>query len=214
MFWNQLGLTPEELCSESFWDATDLEDFSGIYLKVTINIYVIFEGSLEDLLSDPLDFVVSFYPGWGCTFVVFFWPGHGKRSDWGWAEQVYSYKIWTQQSPPNINPDIYTVHDPNFLWETENRREILKGPALIKPCVCRPQRTSPWSVGHTVVMRRSQDDGKMFRCLSSCGRIQPNINMVWFAAVNLHRAICNRVSLTRVGMYIMGMTDCIRLLWI
>ena len=92
-----------------FWDATDLEDFSGIYLKVTTNIYVIFEGSLEDLLSDPLDFVVSFYPGWGCTFVViFFWPGHGKCSGWGWAELLYSYKILTQQSSPNTNPDSNT----------------------------------------------------------------------------------------------------------
>ena len=81
---------------------------SGIYLKITTNIYVVFSGSLEDLLLDPLVFVVTLYPGWGCTFVViFFWPGHGKCSGWGWAELLYSYKILTQQSSPNTNPDIY-----------------------------------------------------------------------------------------------------------
>lgn len=30
---------------------------------------------------------------------------HGKCSDWGWAELLYSYKILTQQSSPNTNPD-------------------------------------------------------------------------------------------------------------
>ena len=78
--------TKKSLQTSLSFFGTDLEDFSGIYLKVTTNIYVIFEGSLEDLLSDPLDFVVSFYPGWDGLFVViFFWPGHGNRSDWGWA---------------------------------------------------------------------------------------------------------------------------------
>ena len=171
MFWNQLGLTPEELCSVSWgifmrchihihtsinnisafyvgviglnvdiriskvpqvdWSTTvDVSGvypkittnyfvmfldwswrLSGIYLKITTNIYVVFSGSLEDLLLDPLVFVVTLYPGWGCTFVViFFWPGHGKCSGWGWAELLYSYKILTQQSSPNTNPDVQITY--------------------------------------------------------------------------------------------------------
>ena len=66
-----------------------------------------FKGILKGLLLDSLVFVVTLYPGWGCTFlVIFFWPVHGKCSDWGWAELLYSYKILTQQSSPNTNPDI------------------------------------------------------------------------------------------------------------
>jgi len=37
---------------------------------------------------------------------MFFWPLHGQCGDWGWAELLYSYKILTQQSSPNTNPDI------------------------------------------------------------------------------------------------------------
>lgn len=122
---------------------------SGIYLKITTNIYVVFSGSLEDLLLDPLVFVVTLYPGWGCTFVViFFWPGHGKCSGRGWAELLYSYKILTQQSSPNTNPDllggiqrgylyvagILSAHprcSNSFSWgmqvEFEERYDLLKG---------------------------------------------------------------------------------------
>ena len=79
--WMSVVYTKKSLQTSLSFFGTDLEDFSGIYLKVTTNIYVIFEGSLEDLLSDPLDFVVSFYPGWDGLFVViFFWPGHGGKS--------------------------------------------------------------------------------------------------------------------------------------
>ena len=195
MFWNQLGLTPEELCSVSWgifmrcrihihtpinnicirilcrcnWAQYGHQDFqsatgglkchsgcqwcipkkhykllcrfldwswrlSGIYLKITTNIYVVFSGSLEDLLLDPLVFVVTLYPGWGCTFVViFFWPVHGKCSDWGWAELLYSYKILTQQSSPNTNPDeidgktirTFSHHDEwSLLWQQHDIREI------------------------------------------------------------------------------------------
>jgi len=209
MFWNQLGLTPEELCSVSWgifmrchmhihtsinnisafyvgviglnvdiriskvpqvdWSTTvDVSGvypkittnyfvifldwswrLSGIYLKITTNIYVVFSGSLEDLLLDPLVFVVTLYPGWGCTFVViFFWPGHGKCSGRGWAELLYSYKILTQQSSPNTNPDllggiqrdylyvagILSAHprcSNSFSWgmqvEFEERYDLLKG---------------------------------------------------------------------------------------
>ena len=89
-----------------FW--VDLENLSGIYLKITIYKHLrgFFKGILKGLLLDSLVFVVTLYPGWGCTFVVFFfWPVHGKCSDWGWAELLYSYKILTQQSSPNTNPD-------------------------------------------------------------------------------------------------------------
>ena len=50
----------------------DLEDLSGIYLKNTTNIYVVFKGILKGLLLDSLAFVATLYPGWGCTFVMFF----------------------------------------------------------------------------------------------------------------------------------------------
>ena len=170
MFWNQLGLTPEELCSVSWgilmrchmhihtsinnicirilcrcnWAQYGHQDFQSAtgglkchsgcqwcipknHYKLLCHFFGLILKTQWDLLKnhykhlrgfsrvswrplvtvDPLVFVVTLYPGWGCTFVVFFLPGHGKCSDWGWAELLYSYKILTQQSSPNTNPDIY-----------------------------------------------------------------------------------------------------------
>ena len=176
MFWNQLGLTPEELCSVSWgifmrchmhihtsinnicirilcrcnWAQYGHQDFqsatgglmchsgcqwcipknhykllchyldwswrlSGIYLKITTNIYVFFSGSLEDLLLDPLVFVVTLYPGWGCTFVVIFFFGLGMENVVIGVGQSYftATKSWPN-SPPQIPTPIQIVQmDPN-----------------------------------------------------------------------------------------------------
>ena len=49
---------------------THLEEVSGVYLKITTNIYLLGSGSFEDLFLNPLDFVVALDPGWDGTFVV------------------------------------------------------------------------------------------------------------------------------------------------
>ena len=49
---------------------TDLEELSGVYLKITTNIYLLCSGSFEDLFLNPLDFEVALDPGWDGTFVV------------------------------------------------------------------------------------------------------------------------------------------------
>ena len=41
---------------------TDLEELSGVYLKITTNIYLLCSGSF--------DFEVALDPGWDSTFVV------------------------------------------------------------------------------------------------------------------------------------------------
>ena len=111
----------------------DLEDLSGIYLKSTTNIYVVFKGILKGLLLDSLAFVATLYPGWGCTFVViFFLPEHGKCSDWGWAELLYSYKILTQQSSPNTNPDTFSIGEKIGVGKKISTIAML-GPLLAMP---------------------------------------------------------------------------------
>ena len=81
---------------------------------------MIFEGSLEDLLSDPLDFVVSFYPGWGCTFVVFFF-GLGMENV---VIGVGQSKFTATKSGPNSPPQIST---PIFLAQRRAPKSTLLG---------------------------------------------------------------------------------------
>ena len=105
----------QDQCSEISWAwplknfRTDLEDFSGIYLKKSLQTSTwFFKGILKGLLLDPSVFAVTLYPGWVALLLWFIcWLVHGKCSDWGWAELLYSYKILTQQSSPNTNPDPY-----------------------------------------------------------------------------------------------------------
>ena len=51
------------------------EDLGGIYLKSLQTSTWFFKGILKGLLLDSLVFVVTLYPGWGCTFVVIFFLG-------------------------------------------------------------------------------------------------------------------------------------------
>ena len=174
MFWNQLGLTPEELCSVSWgifmrchmhihtsinnicirilcrcnWAQYGHQDFqsatgglmchSGCQWCIPKNHYKLLCHFLGLILKTQWDLLKNHYKHLRGFFRVswrplvrsfgfcsnplsrlglhfcsdFFWPVHGKCSDWGWAELLYSYKILTQQPSPNTNPDPFSTFNP------------------------------------------------------------------------------------------------------
>ena len=81
---------------------------------------------MKGLLLDSLVFVVTLYPGWGCTFVViFFWPVHGKCNDWGWAELLYRQ---------NLDPTVLPKYQLRFI-KYESMKPI--GAGFRKPSTVR-----------------------------------------------------------------------------
>ena len=109
--------------------------FCSVYQKITTNYFVIFlgwswklewdllknhyiqtstwffKGILKGLLLDSLVFVVTLYPGWGCTFVVFFFGLCMENVVIGVGQSYFTAtKSW-----PNSPPQILTpIHFPPY----------------------------------------------------------------------------------------------------
>ena len=132
------------------WSAT--VDVSGVYQKITTNYFVIFvdwfwrleldllknhykhlrvffQGILKGLLLDSLVFVVTLYPGWGCTFVVIFFGLCMENVVIGVGQSYFTATKSWPNSPPQIpTPMVYLL----IAW-------------WCSPCECHNQMDGKWS---------------------------------------------------------------------
>ena len=108
-----------------FW--IDFEDLGGIYLKSLQTSTWFFKGILKGLLLDSLVFVVTLYPGWGCTFVVIFFCLCMENVVIGVGQSYFTATKSWPNSPPQI---------PTPILKSVSFKLTLKSNAFFCECQC------------------------------------------------------------------------------